>query len=98
MATALSGKEKERVLETDSINLKTVMRIDGVDFRRVYSNGCGEIFNMLSIEAAWAAIMKELRNDIEPYVNYRTWPLLCDIVTRRGLSLDMESIGPIQER
>jgi DNA-directed RNA polymerase II subunit RPB1 len=82
--TILSGKEKEWVLETDGINLKTVMCIDGVDFRRMYSNSCVEIFNVLGIEAARAAIMKELRNVIESYVNYRHLALLCDIMTHRG--------------
>ncbi|KIM39097.1 hypothetical protein M413DRAFT_447445 [Hebeloma cylindrosporum] len=82
--TILSGKEKEWVLETDGINLKTVMCIDGVDFKRMYSNSCVEIFNVLGIEAARAAIMKELRSVIESYVNYRHLALLCDIMTHRG--------------
>jgi DNA-directed RNA polymerase II subunit RPB1 len=81
------GKEKEWVLETDGINLKTVMCIDGVDFRRTYSNSCVEIFNVLGIEAARAAILKELRGVIEfdgSYVNYRHLALLCDLMTHRG--------------
>ena len=45
---------KEWVLETDGVNLKTVMCIDGVDFTRTYSNSCVEIFNVLGIEAARA--------------------------------------------
>jgi len=83
----LTGKEKEWVLETDGVNLKTVMCIDGVDFRRTYSNSCVEIFNVLGIEAARAAIMKELRGVIEfdgSYVNYRHLALLCDLMTHRG--------------
>jgi DNA-directed RNA polymerase II subunit RPB1 len=81
----VQGKEKEWVLETDGVNLKTVMCIDGVDFKRTYSNSCIEIFNVLSIEAARAAIMKELRGVIEfdgSYVNYRHLALLCDLMTR----------------
>ena len=80
-------KEKEWVLETDGVNLKTVMCIDGVDFRRTYSNSCVEVFNVLGIEAARAAIMKELRGVIEfdgSYVNYRHLALLCDLMTHRG--------------
>jgi len=80
-------KEKEWVLETDGVNLKTVMCIDGVDFRRTYSNSCVEIFNVLGIEAARAAILKELRGVIEfdgSYVNYRHLALLCDLMTYRG--------------
>jgi DNA-directed RNA polymerase II subunit RPB1 len=79
--------EKEWVLETDGVNLKTVMCIDGVDFKRTYSNSCVEIFNVLGIEAARAAIMKELRGVIEfdgSYVNYRHLALLCDLMTHRG--------------
>lgn len=79
--------EREWVLETDGINLKTVMCIDNVDFKRTYSNSCVEIFNVLGIEAARAAIMKELRGVIEfdgSYVNYRHLALLCDLMTHRG--------------
>ncbi|KAH0590072.1 DNA-directed RNA polymerase II subunit rpb1 [Termitomyces sp. J132] len=80
-------KEKEWVLETDGVNLKTVMTVEGVDFKRTYSNSCVEIFNVLGIEAARAAIMKELRSVIEfdgSYVNYRHLALLCDLMTHRG--------------
>ncbi|KIP04024.1 hypothetical protein PHLGIDRAFT_76648 [Phlebiopsis gigantea 11061_1 CR5-6] len=79
--------QKEWVLETDGINLKTVMTVDGVNFTRTYSNNCVEIFKVLGIEAARAAIMKELRNVIEfdgSYVNYRHLALLCDLMTHRG--------------
>ncbi|KAF5376975.1 hypothetical protein D9615_007212 [Tricholomella constricta] len=82
-----TGREKEWVLETDGVNLKTVMCIEGVDFQRTYSNSCVEIFNVLGIEAARNAIMKELRGVIEfdgSYVNYRHLALLCDLMTHRG--------------
>ncbi|KAL5518423.1 RPO21_1 [Sanghuangporus vaninii] len=81
------SEEKEWVLETDGVNLKTVMCIDGVDWRRTYSNSCVEIFNVLGIEAARAAILREMRNVIEfdgSYVNYRHLALLCDLMTHRG--------------
>ncbi|KAJ7724988.1 DNA-directed RNA polymerase II, subunit 1 [Mycena maculata] len=80
-------KKEEWVLETDGINLKTVMCIDGVDYKRTYSNSCVEVFNVLGIEAARAAILKELRGVIEfdgSYVNYRHLALLCDLMTHRG--------------
>lgn len=85
--TIESGKEKEWVLETDGVNLKTVMCIEGVDFTRTYSNSCVEIFNVLGIEAARGAILRELRGVIEfdgSYVNYRHLALLCDLMTHRG--------------
>lgn len=80
-------QEKEWVLETDGVNLKAVMCIDGVDYKRTYSNSCVEVFNVLGIEAARVAIMKELRGVIEfdgSYVNYRHLALLCDLMTHRG--------------
>ncbi|KAF7293440.1 DNA-directed RNA polymerase subunit [Mycena indigotica] len=66
---------------------RTVLCIDGVDFKRTYSNNCVEIFNVLGIEAARAAILKELRGVIEfdgSYVNYRHLAILCDLMTHRG--------------
>ncbi|KAJ3537669.1 hypothetical protein NMY22_g5504 [Coprinellus aureogranulatus] len=80
-------KESEWILETNGTNLKAVMCVDGVDASRTYSNNCVEVFNVLGIEAARGAIMKEIRNVIEfdgSYVNYRHLALLCDLMTHRG--------------
>ncbi|KAF8433957.1 hypothetical protein L210DRAFT_3411255, partial [Boletus edulis BED1] len=38
--------KKEWMLETDGVNLKTVMTIDGVNFTQTYSNSCVEAFNV----------------------------------------------------
>lgn len=46
---AITKSAKEWVLETDSINLQNVMCIDGVDWRRTYSNSCVEIFNVINM-------------------------------------------------
>jgi DNA-directed RNA polymerase II subunit RPB1 len=51
------GECKEWVLETDGANLKQVMCLDGVDFKRTYSNNCVEIFHVFGIEATRGAIM-----------------------------------------
>jgi DNA-directed RNA polymerase II subunit RPB1 len=78
---------KEWLLETDGSNLKAVMCIDGVDFKRTYTNNCVEVFEVLGVEAARASILKELRNVIEfdgSYVNFRHLALLCDLMTQRG--------------
>ncbi|KAI0063081.1 beta and beta-prime subunits of DNA dependent RNA-polymerase [Artomyces pyxidatus] len=94
--TIEARQEKEWVLETDGVNLKAVMCLDGVDFTRTYSNSCVEIFNVLGIEAARAAIMKELRGVIEfdgSYVNYRHLALLCDLMTHRGLLMAITRHG-----
>ncbi|KZT42808.1 beta and beta-prime subunits of DNA dependent RNA-polymerase [Sistotremastrum suecicum HHB10207 ss-3] len=96
VSKARTEEEKEWVLETNGINLKTVMTVDGVDFKRTYSNSCVEIFNVLGIEAARAAIMKELRNVIEfdgSYVNYRHLALLCDLMTHRGTLMSITRHG-----
>lgn len=83
----ISQYEKEVVLETDGINLRTVMCINKVDWRRTTSNSCIEILDVLGIEAARGVVMKELRCVIEfdgSHVNYRHLALLCDIMTHRG--------------
>ncbi|KIY65400.1 DNA-directed RNA polymerase II, subunit 1 [Cylindrobasidium torrendii FP15055 ss-10] len=80
-------KNKNWVLDTDGTALKAVMTIEGVDYKKTYSNNCVEIFDVLGIEAARAALMKELRQVIEfdgSYVNYRHLALLCDLMTQRG--------------
>lgn len=77
----------EWILETDGINLKKVLCVDGVDFTRTVSNSPPEIFSVLGIEAARASLMKELRSVIEfdgSYVNYRHLALLCDVMANRG--------------
>ena len=84
------------MLETDGVNLRMVMCIDGVDFKRTYSNSCIEIFNVLGIKAARAAIMKKLRSVIEFdsfYVNYRHLALLCDLMTQQGTLMAITQHG-----
>ncbi|KAG2176195.1 hypothetical protein INT43_005429 [Umbelopsis isabellina] len=74
-------------LDTDGINLQEVMCQEGVDPRKTYSNNTVEIMEVLGIEAARKALLKELRNVIEfdgSYVNYRHLALLCDVMTNRG--------------
>ncbi|KAJ7833574.1 beta and beta-prime subunits of DNA dependent RNA-polymerase [Mycena leptocephala] len=80
-------KQSEWVLETEGTNLKAAIGVDGVDYTRTYSNSCVEIFNVLGIEAARAAILQELRDVIEwdgSYIDYRHLALLCDLMTHRG--------------
>lgn len=77
----------EWVLETDGINLRKVLCVDGVDSRRTMSNSCVEILEVLGIEAARASVLRELRNVIEfdgSKVNYRHLSMLTDIMTNRG--------------
>ncbi|KAH8822372.1 beta and beta-prime subunits of DNA dependent RNA-polymerase [Flagelloscypha sp. PMI_526] len=81
------NKKSIWTLDTTGVNLKSVMTVDGVDFRKTTSNSCVEVFNVLGIEAARASIMTELRAVIEfdgSYVNYRHLAILCDLMTQRG--------------
>lgn len=58
-----------------------------VDFKRTTSNHLIEIIEVLGIEAARSALLKEMRNVIEfdgSYVNYRHLAALCDSMTSRG--------------
>ncbi|KAI6095134.1 RNA polymerase 2 [Pisolithus croceorrhizus] len=88
--------KKEWALETDSVNLKAVMHVPGIDFTRTYSNSCIEIFNILRIEAAHAAIMKELRGVTKfdrSYVNYCHLALLCDLMTHHRMLMAVTPHG-----
>lgn len=81
------GRQDEWVLETDGINLRKVLCVDGVDAVRSYSNSCVEVTEVLGIEAGRASLLRELRQVIEfdaSYVNYRHLSLLCDLMTHRG--------------
>eukprot|EP00842_Homolaphlyctis_polyrhiza_P004411 jgi/Hompol1/4971/HPOL_004068-RA len=78
---------KEFFLETDGTNLAKVLSHYGVDPVRTYSNFGPEIMEVLGIEAARAALLKETRKVIEfdgSYVNYRHLALLVDIMTQQG--------------
>lgn len=80
-------QEREWFLETDGINLKEVLAVDGVDPVRTYSNNCYEVWQVLGIEAGRNALYKELNGVIEmggSYVNYRHLALLCDLMCNKG--------------
>lgn len=81
-------KEREEyLLDTEGVNLRTVMSQPGVDFTRTVSNHLIEVLEVLGVEAVRAALLKELRGVIEfdgSYVNYRHLAILCDMMTFRG--------------
>ncbi|KAJ2707383.1 DNA-directed RNA polymerase II core subunit rpo21 [Coemansia sp. IMI 203386] len=82
------GIREERIIDTDGINLREVLWQENVDSRLTYSNHPIEIREVLGIEAARAAILRETRTVIEnggnSYVNYRHLALLVDVMTSRG--------------
>ena len=51
-------RQNEWVLETDGINLKRVLCVDGVDPVRTYSNSCVEVTEVLGIEAGRASLLR----------------------------------------
>ncbi|KDD73201.1 domain 7 of RNA polymerase Rpb1, partial [Helicosporidium sp. ATCC 50920] len=79
--------ETEWVLDTEGVNLLQVLCHPEVDASRTASNDVVEVLQVLGIEAARAALLKELRGVIEfdgSYVNYRHLAALVDCMTRRG--------------
>ncbi|KAJ9052897.1 DNA-directed RNA polymerase II core subunit rpo21 [Entomophthora muscae] len=87
---------EEFVLETDGTNLHEVICMEQIDPRRIYSNNIVEILDVLGIEAARKAILKELRNVIEfdgSYVSYRHLALLCDAMSGQGYLMPITRYG-----
>jgi hypothetical protein len=88
-AAAAGGyaSEKEWMLDTEGVNLLEVMSHPAVDATRTISNDLTEVIEVLGIEAARGALLKEVRGVIEfdgSYVNYRHLAILCDAMTTRG--------------
>ncbi len=79
----------------------------GIDYTRTTSNHIIETIDVLGIEAARNALLKELRGVIEfdgSYVNYRHLAILCDSMTRGGhfMAITRHGInrtenGPLQQ-
>lgn len=86
----------EWILETEGIGMLAVMGHPGADPRRVFSNNLLEVHQVLGIEGARAAILRELRKVIESdgsYVNYRHLALLCDVMTAKGYLMGITRHG-----
>ncbi|KAJ2725253.1 DNA-directed RNA polymerase II core subunit rpo21 [Coemansia sp. Benny D115] len=80
--------QSERMIQTDGINLAEVLWQDHVNAKLTYSNHPIEIRQVLGIEAARAAILRETRSVIKgggSNVNYRHLALLVDLMTSRGI-------------
>ncbi|KAF2859324.1 putative DNA-dependent RNA polymerase II largest subunit [Piedraia hortae CBS 480.64] len=78
---------KEWYLDTDGVNLKQTLAIDGVDPYRTTCNHFGQIMSVFGIEATRAALMRELSAVLTgdgAYVNHRHMAILCDVMCARG--------------
>ncbi len=83
----------EYVLYTEGSSLKKVMKVKGVDFSRTLTNDVYEIYEVLGIEAARAAIIKEALSTLEEQgleVDARHIMLLADVMTADG---ELRQIG-----
>ncbi len=83
----------EYVLYTEGSNLKKVMKVKGVDFTRTITNNIYEIYEVLGIEAARNAIIREALDTLEEQgleVDARHIMLVADVMTADG---ELRQIG-----
>jgi DNA-directed RNA polymerase subunit A" len=84
---------EEYVLYTEGSNLKKVMKVKGVDFTRTTTNNIYEIYEVLGIEAARNAVIKEAISTLEEQgleVDIRHIMLVADAMTSDG---ELKQIG-----
>ncbi len=82
-----TGKEYF-VLITDGTNLAAVLKVEGVDPTKTKSNSIHEIENVLGIEAAREALVREIKHTLDEQgldVDIRHIMLLADMMTRTGV-------------
>ena len=72
-------------LITDGSELLEIMHQDGVDHRRVFSNHVVDVANVLGIEGARSALVRELKGVMGDSVNSRHVNLLIDAMTSTGV-------------
>ena len=87
---------REYLLLTDGTNLRGVMAEESIDFKTVYTNDIKEILEVLGIEAARHALMKEIRKVMTfggSYVNHRHLSILCDVMTYKGFLMPITRNG-----
>jgi DNA-directed RNA polymerase II subunit RPB1 len=84
------------MLETDGTSLRKVLATKDVDVRRTFTNDLVEIFSVLGIEAVRKVIQREMNHVIsfdESYLNYRHLPLLCHVMTTKGILMSITRHG-----
>lgn len=87
MRAMVVREDDEYVILTEGSNLREVMRIPEVDHRRVWTNNIHEIALILGIEAARAAILRELKHVLEEQgldVDVRHLMMVADMMTLNG--------------
>ncbi|MCY0868534.1 MAG: DNA-directed RNA polymerase subunit A'' [Desulfurococcus sp.] len=77
----------EYVIVAEGSNLADLMKVKGVDWRRIYTNDIHEIEKVLGIEAARQAIIREIKDTLDNQgldVDIRHVMLLADMMTWTG--------------
>jgi len=95
-----TGK-KEYVIVAEGSNLAEVMRVDGVDPTRVETNSVYEIADVLGIEAARNAIIKEIMDVLQNSgldIDVRHVMLVADIMTWTGKIRQIGRLGVVGEK
>ena len=85
--------DKEWIIHTEGSNLKDILDMDGIDYRRTTTNNIHEIGEVLGIEAARQSIINEAQNTLSEQglsVDVRHIMLVSDIMTSEGI---VKSIG-----
>ena len=88
--------DREYVLQTDGSNLRGAFFFNDTATTEIYTNDINEIFEVLGIEAARRALMKEIRMVISfdgSYVNHRHLSMLCDVMTYKGFLMPITRNG-----
>jgi DNA-directed RNA polymerase subunit A" len=83
----IQKENEEYILHTDGSNLSEVLKIKGIDPNRVYTNNVSEIAEVLGIEAARVAIIKEAFQVLDQQgldVDMRHVILIADLMTSTG--------------
>ncbi len=83
----LASTGKEYVIETDGINMRDCIYVEGVDPYRLTCNDPRDILSMYGVELAREVLLDEIRAVTEgggTIINYRHLSLLCDVMTHRG--------------
>jgi DNA-directed RNA polymerase II subunit RPB1 len=84
----------EYVVDTVGTNLMEILGMSGIDSTRTYSNHILEINEILGIDAAREAIIRELGAAFDhSYINYHHVSLLADRMTSRGIPISIDRHG-----
>jgi DNA-directed RNA polymerase II subunit RPB1 len=83
----LASTGKEYVIETDGINMRDCIYVEGVDPYRLTCNDPRDILSLFGVELARETLLYEIRAVTEgggSYIDYRHLSLLCDVMTHGG--------------